>query len=108
MYGSSAYMWSKSSCVCCPTRLFIFSRPCSVQWDLASLADSLKKEITMQNEVTQTVEQAAQPFLETTKRSTDAVLSSFERAVNQIAELGPKLVGTIIVMVIGYVVARLM
>lgn len=62
----------------------------------------------MQNEMTQTVEHAAQPLLETTKKSTEAVLSSFERAVGQAAELGPKLVGAVIVMVIGYIVARLL
>jgi small-conductance mechanosensitive channel len=62
----------------------------------------------MQTEVSQTVEQAAQPLLETTKKSTEAVLSSFERAVNQIAELGPKLVGAVIVLIIGYVVARVL
>jgi hypothetical protein len=62
----------------------------------------------MQNEVTHTVNQAAQPILETTKKSTEAVFSSFERAVNQIAELGPKIFGALIVLVIGYVVARLM
>ena len=61
----------------------------------------------MQNEMKQTVENAAQPLLETTKKSTEAVFSSFERAVNQVAEFGPKVVGAIIVMVIGYVVARL-
>src|SRR5688500_11942984 len=63
--------------------------------------------MTMQNEMTQTVEQATQPIFETTKKSTEAVLSSFERAVSQMAEFGPKLIGAVIVIIIGYVAARL-
>jgi hypothetical protein len=60
----------------------------------------------MQNDMTTTVENATQPLLETTRKSTDAVLSSFERAVAQAADLGPKVLGAVIVMVLGYIAAR--
>jgi hypothetical protein len=62
--------------------------------------------MTMQNEMTKTVESATQPLLETTRKSTDAVLSSFERAMAQVADLGPKIIGAVIVMVLGYLAAR--
>jgi small-conductance mechanosensitive channel len=52
------------------------------------------------------VENAAQPLLDTTRKSTEAVLSSFERAVGQAADIGPKLLGAVIVMVVGYLVSR--
>jgi hypothetical protein len=64
--------------------------------------------MTMQNEMTKTVETATQPLLETTWKSTDAVLTSFERVVAQAADIGPRLVGAVIVIVVGYIAARVL
>lgn len=61
----------------------------------------------MQNEMTKTVENAAQPIFDTARESTDAVLTSFQDMVDQMISLAPKVVGAVIVIVIGYVVARL-
>jgi hypothetical protein len=43
----------------------------------------------------------------TAQASTDAVLSSFERTINQVVDLAPKVVAAVAVMVVGYIVARL-
>ncbi len=61
----------------------------------------------MQNEMTKTVENVSQTLSSTAKASTDAVLSSFERTINQVVDLAPKVVAAAAVMVVGYIVARL-
>jgi small-conductance mechanosensitive channel len=61
----------------------------------------------MQNEVTKLGENVTNTLSSTAKASTDAVLSSFERAMNQVVDLAPKLVAAVAVMVVGYIVAKL-
>jgi hypothetical protein len=61
----------------------------------------------MQNEMTKTVENVSQTLSTTAKASTDAVLSSFERTINQVVDLAPKVVAAVGVMVVGYIVSRL-
>ena len=61
----------------------------------------------MQNDVTKLGENVTNTLSSTAKASTDAVFSSFERAMNQIVDLAPKVVAAVAVMVVGYIVAKL-
>ena len=61
----------------------------------------------MQNEMTRASEQISETLSVTARQSTDAVLNSFERTINQLMDLAPKVVAAVAIIVVGYVVARL-